>query len=368
MNKKAKSTGIKQTTKTAAGKAKTIAGKAITAMKATLAKVTAKARHAKITTKSITKQPSKPTAKVTTGKKTIAKAAPAKARQAKVTAKPTTKQSIKPVTAGKIAIAKVAPAKATPAKVVAKPTTVQPIKPTAKPSAKVTAKPAAKSSPAKKADGIDLTQELIEGLVEKGRRSGSMLSYEEVMEFSDRNHLSDQETNDLLKLLEKENVELVMQEEIETDAESISDFEKEETASKLHHIKSHLETSLDFVADEELEDSSEDEEEPREVVKEPGEATHISDGVKCYLRDIGKIPLLNKKTESVIAEQIATGKRESIEAISKFPFIHKEIVGIGEKLSHDAMLLKDIIQFSEFDEENLPNYEEEKKALLSIIN
>ena len=32
-----------------------------------------------------------------------------------------------------------------------------------------------------------------------------------------------------------------------------------------------------------------------EVVKEVGEATHIADGVKCYLRDIGKIPLLIKR-------------------------------------------------------------------------
>ena len=53
-------------------------------------------------------------------------------------------------------------------------------------------------------------------------------------------------------------------------------------------------------------------------------------------------------------------KRESIEAISKFPFIHKEIIAIGEKLAKNTIALKDIIQFSEFDEENLPKYEEEK--------
>ena len=35
-------------------------------------------------------------------------------------------------------------------------------------------------------------------------------------------------------------------------------------------------------------------------------ASQITDAVKCYLRDIGKIPLLNKKTETVIAEQIAS--------------------------------------------------------------
>ena len=91
----------------------------------------------------------------------------------------------------------------------------------------------------------------------------------------------------------------------------------------------------------------------------------ITDGVKCYLRDIGKIPLLNKKTETVIADKIASSKKESIEAISQFPFIHKEFVLLVKGLHKNSIPLKDIIQFSEFDEENFPKIEEEKKALIS---
>jgi RNA polymerase primary sigma factor len=213
----------------------------------------------------------------------------------------------------------------------------------------------------KRADNVDLNQELIEALVEKGRRAG-MLSYEELMEFCDQNHLGEAETNDLLKTLEKENVELVMQEELEAEAGTLEGYEKEETAQP--HIKAHLETSLDFVGDEE---ETEEPEEPEELREVREEAAHIADGVKCYLRDIGKIPLLNKKTESVIAEQIAQGKKESVEAISKFPFIHKEIIAIGERLARDTIPLKDVIQFSEFDEENLPKFEEEKNAFLSSV-
>ena len=37
------------------------------------------------------------------------------------------------------------------------------------------------------------------------------------MEFCDRNHLSEPEMNELLKTLEKEHVELVMQEELEAE-------------------------------------------------------------------------------------------------------------------------------------------------------
>ena len=204
--------------------------------------------------------------------------------------------------------------------------------------------------------------EVIDALVERGKRAGA-LSYEEVMEFCDRNHLTEPETNDLLKTLEKENVELLMQEELEPDA-ALEDYEKDD--SKIH-IKTQIETSLDYVGEEEEAEEGEEPEDGRDVVKEVGEAAHIADGVKCYLRDIGKIPLLNKKTETIIAEQIALGKKESIESISKFPFIHKEIITIGERLAKNTIALKDIIQFSEFDEENLPKFEEEKNGLLKTI-
>src|SRR5438045_2015022 len=68
----------------------------------------------------------------------------------------------------------------------------------------------------KSSTGIDLKRELIEEFVERGKKQ-RVLSYEEVVEFGDKNHLSEGETNSLLKLLEKENVELAMQEELDTD-------------------------------------------------------------------------------------------------------------------------------------------------------
>ena len=201
----------------------------------------------------------------------------------------------------------------------------------AEPKAKSDTKNKAKEAPIKTAEEADHAHEVIESLVERGKRAGS-LSYEELMEFCDRNHLTETETNELLKTLEKEHVELVMQEELGADV-VLEDYEKDE--SKIH-IKSQLETSLDYVGEEEEEEGDEPED-GRDVVKEVGEAAHIADGVKCYLRDIGKIPLLNKKTESIIADQIALGKKESIEAISKFPFIHKEIIALGERLSKNTV-------------------------------
>ena len=45
------------------------------------------------------------------------------------------------------------------------------------------------------------------------------------MEFSHRNSLTDQETNDMLRMIEKEHIELVLQDELET-VTDIDGFQK----------------------------------------------------------------------------------------------------------------------------------------------
>lgn len=217
-----------------------------------------------------------------------------------------------------------------------------------------------------KKESSEVRQEIFKTIVEKGSRSGG-LTYEELIDFSQRYNFSEKETNELLRTLEKEGIELIMQDELES---SIAlDYEKDEVADK--SAKPKLE-SIDFEGEaEEEDDESEDESEENVkdiIIKEAASAPQLTDGVKVYLREIGKIPLLNKKTEKVIADQIASGKKEAIDALSRFPFIHKEFVLLGEKLEKNNAPLKDIIQFSEFDQENLPKIEEEKKSLLDTIS
>lgn len=241
---------------------------------------------------------------------------------------------------------------------------------TKKLSSKKTTKPSASTSTKTGSSSVDLKKELIDELIEKGKRSG-VITYEEVIEFSEKNHFLESETNDLLRQIEREHIDLVMQEELDGEEGSgLGGLDGEEDASKAH-IKAKLESSLDLQADEYEEEESDEfeegEDEEKEVIREVG-ASQITDPVKCYLRDIGKIPLLNKKTETVIADQIAASKTESIDALSRFPAIHKEFVTIGERLNQNSLPLKDIIQFSDFDEENAPNINEEKKSLLQTIN
>jgi RNA polymerase primary sigma factor len=229
-----------------------------------------------------------------------------------------------------------------------------------------------KKMPQKKITSLDLKKELINELIEEGKKNSS-LTYEEVIEFSDKNHLSEKETNALLLRIEKEHIELIMQEELDNKRLAEIDDLSEES-KKIGFPSAAFGGSLDveseeFEEDEEIDDDDEDDDDSKKKLSRGTDsAAHISDAVKCYLRDIGKIPLLNKETEKVISDMISKSKRDCIEIISRFPFIHKELVALGEKLQKDTVALKDIVQFSQFDEENLPKLEEEKQNILKTID
>ncbi len=187
------------------------------------------------------------------------------------------------------------------------------------------------------------------------------ITYEAVIDIGEKNNYSEQDISSLLKELDKQNIELVMQKELSNDSSDDELVSHDEKSSL--KIKKGLQTNSLQHGDDIVE--GEKDEEP---VKDIPDIPQIADGVKCYLRDIGKIPLLNKKTEKIISDKIASGKLESIEAISKFPMIHKEFLALEDRLNKRNIALKDVIQFSEFDEENLPKLEEERASLLKTIS
>lgn len=204
-------------------------------------------------------------------------------------------------------------------------------------------------------------QEAINVFVSLGKKNGAV-SYEKVMALGEELSLSEPEMNTVLKTIDQSGIELVMQEDLDTEG-SLTAFDDEEQHP--HKVKQALGTTFDFHAKDDLEEDEEDVVDS-EIVKS-SESSQVADGVKAFLRDIGKIPLLNKKTEQVIANKIAEGKAESIDAIAQFPFVAKELLAIADRLQKNSIALKDIIQFSEFDEENLPKIEEEKKNFIDTL-
>jgi RNA polymerase primary sigma factor len=213
-----------------------------------------------------------------------------------------------------------------------------------------------KKSKAKTNAANDLKSEFIEEIVIKGKANGT-ITYEEVIEFSNKNDLNDQDVADILKVLDKKNIELVMEDEITSATEIIKINSEEETTTKAG-------TTPKISISEDKEEDSDEKEEPARVIA----SVQAADGVKAYLRDIGKIPLLNKKTEAVISSRIAKGKELSIDSIVQFPFTSKELISIKDRSISDNISLKDIIRFSEFDEENMPKLDVEQAAFIKTVN
>lgn len=325
------------------------------------------------------KSPVKKTASkpVKTASKQPVKAAPVKTAPKKITTTKSTpavepKKSVTPTkaTPAKAAPVKNVPAKAVTAKTVPAKATSTKVAPTKVAPTKGASTVDSKKSDAKKktpapTNELDLKKEIVDEFVEKGK-TGGVLTYEEVVEFCEKNHLNEQDANTLMRSLERENVELVTQEELDKDDTDLAGFDEEEAApSTISTIKAKLETSFDLDQDES--EDSEKEDDAEEETQSTG-SLHITDGVKSYLRDIGKIPLLNKKTETTIATMIAESKVESIALISRFPALFKEFVLLGDRLQKNALQVKDVVQFSEFDEENLPKIDAERNNIIATTN
>lgn len=236
----------------------------------------------------------------------------------------------------------------------------KPVKKQSPLAAKFAAKKVAATTPGV---STDFKQELMETLVEHAKEAGR-LTYEELIAFNEDNNLNEKEAATLLKMLEREHVELVMEEEL-MDHDPLNHTDKE-GSGRVASLDSLSEGLDDGEVDEDAQEGNDEDED--EATTRGTDTAFLTDGVKCYLRDIGKIPLLNKTTEKVIADKIAHSKKTSIDAISHFPFVHREFVQIGEKLAKDGLALKEIIQFAEYDEENLPKIEEERAAFLITIN
>lgn len=217
---------------------------------------------------------------------------------------------------------------------------------------------------------VSLDTPAIKELVEKGRSEG-MLTFEELAIVAQKNGMTEEDHAEVIRLLEKENIDLVSQEDLLADI-SYGDFLKEEDATFVPNKNANLSSSLasvDLSGETALEDDFADgeAEEAAEKAKHFSEPGQLNDSVKLWLKEIGRIPLLNKDTERAIAQTIAQCKEESIDAVAQFPFVAKEILGFRERLEKDALILKDIVQFSNFDEDNLPMIEEERVKFLGAL-
>ncbi len=146
-------------------------------------------------------------------------------------------------------------------------------------------------------------KEIVKELVERGKKKG-LLSFKEITDALEEVELSPEQMEKIYDIFEKEGVEVV------------EDLDKE-----LEEIE---------VSKEELEDLS------------VPEGINIDDHVKMYLKEIGKVDLLDPQEETDLAKRMAEGDEEAKKRLAEANL--RLVVSIAKRYVGRGMLFLDLIQ------------------------
>ena len=102
-----------------------------------------------------------------------------------------------------------------------------------------------------------------------------------------------------------------------------------------------LEEPKDF--DKKLEES----EELIDLDLPAGVGEKINDPVRMYLREMGTVPLLTREGEVEIARRIERGQNTVLKSLFRAPLVIQDIIAMGEEVSQDVLLAREVIQISD---------------------
>ena len=75
----------------------------------------------------------------------------------------------------------------------------------------------------------------------------------------------------------------------------------------------------------------------------PAPPEKSSDPVWLYLRQVGAVPLLKRQQEVTLAKRIERGKQAVPRALSRAPSVARQVIQMGEDLSHDERIVREIV-------------------------
>ena len=106
-----------------------------------------------------------------------------------------------------------------------------------------------------------------------------------------------------------------------------------------------------------LEEKFEEEVEAGELDLSPNALEKTNDPVRMYLREMGTVPLLTREGEVDIAKRIERGQLSALKALSRSPFVIRQILVVGEDLKRGIRSIQEIVVFDEDEitEETLQN-------------
>ena len=78
-----------------------------------------------------------------------------------------------------------------------------------------------------------------------------------------------------------------------------------------------------------------------------GVGEKINDPVRMYLREMGTVPLLTREGEVEIARRIERGQNTVLKSLFRAPLVIQDIIAMGEEVSQDVLLAREVIQISD---------------------
>lgn len=172
----------------------------------------------------------------------------------------------------------------------------------------------------------DIIADLKKDLLKKGKEKGN-LDQGEIMDLTSKYDLSEDDYENLIDFFQSSGIKIINDdEETSLDDTDVGEIDLEKQ-------------NLEMEADEELSDENSEKEEVESIddfSKLQSGEVKVNDSVKMYLKEIGKVNLLNAKEETELAKQIALGE----EAMNKLHDFHAQYVKEGGEDDFDAWYKK----------------------------
>lgn len=173
-------------------------------------------------------------------------------------------------------------------------------------------------------------EEILDNLLEKGKKNGSLSSVEISDALHEEEDLSAEQLDDMYEFLAKNHIDVIAEEVVDVDKviPPVDDVEEEE-----EDVRKAKEIRLDLSIPE---------------------GVNIDDPVRMYLKEIGRVPLLSADEEIVLAKQIEAGEKEdaTYEEMKTGDLAKKKltdanlrlVVSIAKRYVGRGMLFLDLIQ------------------------
>ena len=170
----------------------------------------------------------------------------------------------------------------------------------------------------------DFKKDILEELISIASNNDGMIEYKKFTELDGFSELTEEDIEEIEELLEKENIELLKEDDMER--ENTSDDEEKD----------------DLDDDEEEEDEKKHPLDKVEKLASDMKGISVDDPVKMYLKEIGKIPLLTADEEVDLAKRMEAGEIYAKRRLAETNL--RLVVSIAKRYVGRGMQFLDLIQ------------------------